>query len=95
MTDWESYRSYQCKECNEYCINKLGESWTNNDLCRSCNITALEDAPPLDTSEQRGERPPAMGVRGSSAAHTPDRRDGGLLTESHQSDTTPALDSEK
>jgi hypothetical protein len=50
MTDWDSYRSYQCEECSEYCINKLGKPWTENNLCRACNIPALEDAEPHNTS---------------------------------------------
>lgn len=43
MTDWESYRAYKCDSCRELCINKLGEPWTENSLCRSCNVPALED----------------------------------------------------
>ena len=71
MTDWQSYRAYQCQDCKEYCINKRDAPWTEKRLCRACNIPALEDAPPATTSEQHSERPPAMGVRESSAAHTP------------------------
>ena len=54
MTHWESYREYQCRICQEHCINRFDESVTKARECRSCHsVPTLEDAP--DTSEGEGE----------------------------------------
>ena len=36
MTEWSEYRHYQCRKCDEICINHLDLDRTRLDLCNGC-----------------------------------------------------------
>lgn len=63
MTDWALYLAYRCRQCDDDCINERGKEYTNRGYCRYClptPIPLLEEAPPVEPSEECGPIPPEV-----------------------------------
>lgn len=73
MTDWEAYREYRCRHCQENCINRIGVSQTEARECRTCHsVPTLEDT--STTSEDPQRMAPSHGGRREDPQRTARRR---------------------
>jgi hypothetical protein len=73
MTDWSQFVAYDCRYCNEGCINRVDASCAQANACRGCHRVApldprddhLEDLPPQPTASEPKGAPARPGAQRS------------------------------
>ncbi len=61
MTEWSAYRHYKCVNCTTPCINELGTSFVDLQLCRSCFSDLPETVSVAAASERASGGTPSHG----------------------------------